>query len=55
VLIERAMGRAEGNVSQAAKLLGLSRATLDYRLKNAVRCHSGAPVSHHLMNSSLII
>jgi len=33
VLIERAMGRAEGNVSQAAKLLGLSRATLDYRLK----------------------
>lgn len=33
VLIERAMGRAGGNVSQAAKLLGLSRATLDYRLK----------------------
>jgi transcriptional regulator with PAS, ATPase and Fis domain len=33
VLIERAMERAGGNVSRAAKLLGLSRATLDYRLK----------------------
>lgn len=33
VLIERALDRAGGNVTRAAKLLGLSRATLDYRLK----------------------
>ncbi len=32
-LIEGAMQRAEGNVTRAAGLLGLSRATLDYRLK----------------------
>ena len=33
LLIERALARAQGNVSGAARLLGLSRATLDYRLK----------------------
>lgn len=33
VLIDRALERAGGNVTRAAKLLGLSRATLDYRLK----------------------
>ncbi len=33
VLIERALERAGGNVTRAARLLGLSRATLDYRLK----------------------
>jgi DNA-binding protein Fis len=33
VLIDRALDRAGGNVTRAAKLLGLSRATLDYRLK----------------------
>ena len=32
-LIEGAMARAEGNVTRAAGRLGLSRATLDYRLK----------------------
>ena len=34
-LIRQAMERAGGNVTQAAKLLGLSRATLDYRLKKS--------------------
>jgi DNA-binding NtrC family response regulator len=33
VLIEGAMQRTDGNVTRAAALLGLSRATLDYRLK----------------------
>jgi transcriptional regulator with PAS, ATPase and Fis domain len=33
VLIEGAMQRTGGNVTRAAALLGLSRATLDYRLK----------------------
>jgi len=33
VLIDRALDRAGGNVTRAARLLGLSRATLDYRLK----------------------
>ncbi len=32
-LIEGAMERSKGNVTRAANLLGLSRATLDYRLK----------------------
>ncbi|KAA1194196.1 AAA domain-containing protein [Pseudohalioglobus sediminis] len=32
-LINQALKKADGNVSRAAKLLGLSRATLDYRLK----------------------
>jgi DNA-binding NtrC family response regulator len=32
-LIERAMERSSGNVTRAAALLGLTRATLDYRLK----------------------
>ncbi len=36
VLIDRAMERAGGNISRAAKLLGLTRATLDYRLKKRV-------------------
>lgn len=34
-LIQQAMERAGGNVTQAAKMLGLSRATLDYRLKKS--------------------
>jgi two-component system response regulator HydG len=34
-LIELAMERSEGNVTRAAKLLGLTRATLDYRLKKS--------------------
>ncbi|PLW67001.1 sigma-54-dependent Fis family transcriptional regulator [Pseudohalioglobus lutimaris] len=34
-MIARAMERTGGNVTQAAKLLGLSRPTLDYRLKKA--------------------
>ena len=33
VLIARALERSGGNVSRAARLLGISRATLDYRLK----------------------
>mgnify|MGYP003626943117 CR=1 FL=1 len=36
VLIDRAMERAGGNITRAAKLLGLTRATLDYRLKKRV-------------------
>jgi DNA-binding NtrC family response regulator len=36
VLIDRAMERAGGNISRAAKLLGLTRATLDYRLKKRI-------------------
>jgi DNA-binding NtrC family response regulator len=34
-LIERAMERSGGNVTRASDLLGLTRATLDYRLKKA--------------------
>ena len=34
-LIEQAMQRSGGNVTRAAKLLGLTRATLDYRLKKS--------------------
>ena len=33
ILIDRAMERAGGNITRAAKSLGLTRATLDYRLK----------------------
>ena len=33
LLIDRALERAGGNITRAAKLLGMSRATLDYRLK----------------------
>ena len=32
-LIRQALARAEGNVTRAAKLLGLSRDTLRYRLE----------------------
>ena len=32
-LLERALARASGNVSRAARLLGITRPTLDYRLK----------------------
>ena len=32
-LVEEAMRRASGNVSEAARLLGLTRRQLDYRLK----------------------
>ena len=34
-LMTRALDKTAGNVTRAAKLLGLSRATLDYRLKKA--------------------
>ena len=34
-LMARALEKAGGNVTQAAKLLGLTRATLDYRLKKS--------------------
>ncbi len=34
-LMVRALDKASGNVTRAAKLLGLSRATLDYRLKKS--------------------
>jgi len=34
-MIDRAMAKSNGNVSQAAKLLGLSRPSLDYRLKKS--------------------
>jgi len=33
--ITRALGKADGNVTRAAKILGLSRATLDYRLRKS--------------------
>lgn len=33
LLIEQVMSRARGNVTKAARMLGISRATLDYRLK----------------------
>tara|TARA_R110001592_G_scaffold363372_2_gene686293 strand:- start:169118 stop:170782 length:1665 start_codon:yes stop_codon:yes gene_type:complete len=36
-LMERAMERTDGNVTKAAKLLGMSRATLDYRLKKLAK------------------
>jgi transcriptional regulator with PAS, ATPase and Fis domain len=35
VLMDRALERTGGNVTRAARLLGLSRATLDYRLKKS--------------------
>ena len=35
VLMNRALQRTGGNVTRAARLLGLSRATLDYRLKKS--------------------
>jgi DNA-binding NtrC family response regulator/predicted hydrocarbon binding protein len=37
VLIDAALARTDGNVTQAAKLLGLTRPALDYRLKKAAK------------------
>jgi DNA-binding NtrC family response regulator len=42
-LMTRALGKADGNVTRAAKMLGLSRATLDYRLRK-----SRIPVSNRM-------
>ena len=35
VLLQRALNLADGNVSRAARLVGVSRATMDYRLKKS--------------------
>ena len=35
VLLDRALDRADGTVSRAARIMGVSRATFDYRLKKA--------------------
>ncbi len=40
-LMARALKKAGGNITRAAKLLGLSRATLDYRLKKSNISFSG--------------
>jgi transcriptional regulator with PAS, ATPase and Fis domain len=42
-LILRALDKAEGNVSRAARLLGLSRRTLQYRLEKIQTAPLGAP------------
>jgi transcriptional regulator with GAF, ATPase, and Fis domain len=42
-LIVKALDKAEGNVSRAARLLGLSRRTLQYRLEKIQ--HDGAGVA----------
>ena len=34
-LLQKALERADGNVTKAAKILGLSRPALDYRLKKS--------------------
>lgn len=47
-LMTRALDKSSGNVTRAAKLLGLTRATLDYRLKKsniAVNNRKGRPAS----------
>jgi DNA-binding NtrC family response regulator len=42
-LIVKALGKAAGNVSRAARLLGLSRRTLQYRLEKLQGAPDGAP------------
>jgi DNA-binding NtrC family response regulator len=44
-LILRALEKAEGNVSRAARLLGLSRRTLQYRLEKMQGAPDGAPAA----------
>jgi DNA-binding NtrC family response regulator len=44
-LILRALEKADGNVSRAARLLGLSRRTLQYRLEKIQGAPDGAPVA----------
>jgi DNA-binding NtrC family response regulator len=44
-LILKALEKAEGNVSRAARLLGLSRRTLQYRLEKMQGAPDGAPVA----------
>ena len=44
-LIARALERTSGNVSRAARLLGLSRRTLQYRIAKLEGARSGAPTA----------
>jgi transcriptional regulator with PAS, ATPase and Fis domain len=44
-LIEKALARTGGNVSRAARLLGLSRRTLQYRLEKISSEPNGAPAA----------
>jgi DNA-binding NtrC family response regulator len=44
-LIEKALARTGGNVSRAARLLGLSRRTLQYRLEKISSEPDGAPTA----------
>jgi two-component system, NtrC family, response regulator HydG len=47
-LIQRALAKADGNVSAAARLLGMNRYQLEYRLKR----NSGAPATANTRNGS---
>jgi DNA-binding NtrC family response regulator len=42
-LIVKAMDKAQGNVTRAARLLGLTRRTLQYRLEKMQAAPNGAP------------
>jgi transcriptional regulator with GAF, ATPase, and Fis domain len=44
-LILKALRKAEGNVTRAARLLGLTRRTLQYRLEKLGTAPDGAPAA----------
>jgi transcriptional regulator with PAS, ATPase and Fis domain len=44
-LIRKALAKAGGNVSRAARLLGLSRRTLQYRMEKIQGAPEGAPIA----------